>query len=111
MPAGDIFDTRVSFDGTWMKRGLLSHIGLQAAKLFDVGCVIDMNIFCTECRICNKKMTAPTKKASRIKHKNALTQKYADELFEVENAMESQGGHVIFGRSIEKLNEVQFLTS
>ena len=51
LSAHDTFDTRVSFDGTWKKRGRSTHIGLQAAILYDVGCVIDFNIFCTDCRM------------------------------------------------------------
>ena len=48
------FNTKVSFDGTWMKRGHSSHVGLQPVVLHDTGCVIDYNVFCTDCKICSR---------------------------------------------------------
>ena len=87
-----------------MKRGHSSHIGLQAVILYDVGCVIDFNIFCTDCRMCSRREKEMSDKEGDAYRswKEGHEQSCRRNFQMSSNAMEAEGAHVIFGQSEEK---------
>lgn len=50
-----ILDVEVSFDGSWMKRGHKSHIGIGFAVKVNTGFVLDMDVLCNYCAVCSSK--------------------------------------------------------
>ncbi|GFU92801.1 uncharacterized protein TNCV_785951 [Trichonephila clavipes] len=49
----------VSLDGTWQKRGYLSHNGCVSCISIDTGKILDIEIMSHFCRICSKKAKVP----------------------------------------------------
>ena len=64
----------VSFDGTWMKRGFTSHYGIGTVIDIFTGYVVDFELLCTYCHICEMSkeklegMTADQQQAWQQQH-------------------------------------------
>ena len=64
----------VSFDGTWMKRGFTSHYGIGTVIDIFTGYVIDFELLCTYCHMCEMSnerlegMTADQQQAWQQQH-------------------------------------------
>ena len=52
---GRPLDIHVSFDGTWMKRGHQSHIGVGFVIECNTGFVVDFEVLSNYCEMCTKK--------------------------------------------------------
>lgn len=97
---------RVSYDGSWQKRGHTSLIAVGAVVEAETGLVLDYETISKYCEKCTKKENA--KKAKKItekeynewydKHKNECTRNYTGS----SGGMEAAAAVAIFGRSVEK---------
>jgi hypothetical protein len=56
--ADGLLDIEVSFDGTWMKRGHSSHIGIGFVIEYNTGIVLDLEVICNFCMDCARKEAA-----------------------------------------------------
>ena len=93
----ELADVRVSFDGTWSRRGHTSSYGVQAVILFDFSCVIDFNLYsslCTKWRQMNA--SNPDKESEEyLLWKEAHQDKCSRNFEYSANAMEAKGAGVL----------------
>ena len=61
-PHDEIIEVGVSMDGTWMKRGHTSQFGALAACDCETGEIVDQEVMCLFCEICNSYKAQHTEK-------------------------------------------------
>ncbi len=65
--ADAVINIRVSFDGTWQKRGFTSHYGIGVCIDLITGLVIDFKVLSSYCHACALKENARREKTSQRK--------------------------------------------
>lgn len=99
-----VLDIDVSFDGTWHTRGHKSLLGASAVIDANTGLVIDYEVFCKSCVICNSKKGLLSKKKIT---REAYDTWYTEHIPNCEvnyggsaGGMEPAGAVNMFGRSV-----------
>ncbi|KAM7295709.1 uncharacterized protein ISCGN_020982 [Ixodes scapularis] len=91
-------DVAVVYDGTWLKRGYSSHVGVGSVIEYDTGLILDAEVLSNLCHGCQ---TGPKLGEERYSewHQNHECQKNTDAN---SGRMEVDAALAIFGRSLEK---------
>lgn len=99
----DYYDTSISCDGSWQRRGYSSLNGVVTVISMDTGKVLDCEPMCRKCKACN--MKEPLKKTDPEAY-NQWLENHACKINYQGSApgMELTGAKRIFERSIEKHN-------
>lgn len=101
-----VFDIRVTFDGSWQKRGHTSLLAVCAVIEAETGLVIDYVTVSKFCEKCTKKESSLKRKKINQEQYNEWLVGHRDECQRnysgSSGGMEAAGAVVLFGRSLEK---------
>ncbi|CAF1659817.1 unnamed protein product [Adineta ricciae] len=94
-------DLAVSMDGTWKKRGFVSHYGIVFVIELESGLALDYEVLSTRCEKCEKNKRERTARDFRswfVKHKDVCEQNWDG----TAKGMEVEGARRLFERSVDK---------
>jgi len=99
--AGDSLDVPVSCDGTWQRRGYVSHNGIMNVISMDTGKILDTESMCKFCKVCSnieklKETNIVEYETRKANHSCSINYRGSSSGMEVEGAVR------IFERSLEK---------
>ena len=101
MPDSDgILNINVSYDGTWMTRGYQSHIGCGFVIETDSGIVVDFEVLCNYCDVCETKKGKLSETDFQEWHENHVSSEKCHKNFEGKSGeMEKEGALRLWQRS------------
>ncbi len=100
--ADAVINIRVSFDGTWQKRGFTSHYGIGVCIDLITGLVIDFEVLSSYCHACALKENARREKNITEEEYNTWKEKHDDctkNFSTSSKAMEQESAKRMWGRS------------